>query len=735
MGYSYYAECKKVLQKRSIWFFLFILLIGYLCYLWGEVTGNIGSNAYSYQEYLALADTVDTEDLQGEAERLEQQAESFSKETLYSKNFYSETALYQEILMQIEHITGYPDYTETVLEQTQQSDISLFQKDAYTEREQKKTAADFENLQKQTLTFAPYRGVCLLADFDFADVIMLILTVLLAASLITAEKEEHTLPLLHSTFHGRRDIGAVKFFCGLLFLFAGFLILSVCKCVMIGGTYGIGNWNAAIQSVYSYASCRYTINVGTFLILTAVSRLAGCLALYAVLFLCAAFVQKGIALYSACGAFFGIEGVLFVTIPEHSYFTFLRQLNIMSFLNSETLIGNYQNINLMNYPIDYWYTALGIEVFFFFTAAILGIISFGRCREQHRRQLSGSKIWKIFWKDQNTKKQNTQNQDTKNQKVKNQKVKNQNTENQNTKNRRIFLSNRAFLFEKEVKKVWVGEKGIWLFLAGCLFLALLYSPLEESYADRDDVYYRSYMLKIQGAYSDEKLQQLYKEKDELEKIQESIDSGTEYTSAQLEILLGKTEKLTGLERAIQNAEYIKKNNLSHVIYEKGYLTLIGREEGQWEMLKLRLISLMIMVGMAAAVWGIETWSGTDKILKTSAVGERSLKRMKRYHIALLSLIIFAVTYLPWVWNVTRAYDCSQWSAFVGSILFFEGSFFAKMTLGQAAAVYFLFHLLYLLLSGLATAIIQKKTGNYFLTVFVSFIVFAIPVFLLYGINI
>ena len=95
-----------------------------------------------------------------------------------------------------------------------------------------------------------------------------------------------------------------------------------------------------------------------------------------------------------------------------------------------------------------------------------------------------------------------------------------------------------------------------LFLIGLLFF--LYSPLKEGLLDKDEIYYSHYMLKLQGKYSEEKMAYLYQEREELEQIQEALDSGKHYTAAQIEILAQKTERLAGLEMAIQNAEYVQE---------------------------------------------------------------------------------------------------------------------------------------------------------------------------------
>lgn len=714
MGFIFRAELQKVWRRHGMWLFLLLLVFGYTFYMMGEINGKTGEEQYSYRAYEQLINSIDTDNLQEEIGRLERQREIFSDTEMYTENFRSEDALYEEVLKQMRHVAGYEKYIEDLVKNAEKGEIALFQKNDYTRREQEKAVRDFERLGSLQVSFASYRGVQLLARLDFSDVVLVIFIVLLVAALIAVEKEERTLFLLRTTCHGRKSAGAVKYWCGAMLLLAGAFSIYTLKTILILCTYGIDGWNNVIQSVYSYGTCRYEFTVGSFLVFSAVSRLAAYVALYSILFFFAVFIRKVIFLYCFCGLFMGLEGLFIVMISEHSWLSILRRINIIPFLESGTVLGGYQNVNLLQRPADYAYVVFLVEICCFILFMILGILGFERSMESgvgfmpcirkkmafHRfahDHLAGKLFRSLTAMGQNTI-------------------------------LKRHVPNSIFLFCKECKKIWIGEKGILLFATGVLFLFFLYVPIEENFRDKDEVYYRHYMLRVEGEYSDRKISWLNKEKESLEKIQEQLDAGTEYTDAQRDIMVKKAEKYQGLMKAISNVEYVKSNGWSHILYEKGYLTMFGSYEGKWELLKLRIIAVLLMVGFATSAWGIEAWSGMDKVLRISAKGERYLKGVKCLHILLLSAVIFSVTFLPWVYNVMHTYGCGYWNAPLGSMAAYENFYFRAMPIGVAIIGFGMLHFLYLYLTGRLVGIIRNKMGSYILTVMVSIVLFGLPIF-------
>ncbi len=694
------TELQKVWRRRGMWFFLLILIFGYTFYLIGEINGKTGQDQYSYHAYKQLADSIDTEHLQEEIARLERQREDFSDAELYTENFYSEDALYGEMLKQMRHVAGYAEYAEDLVKNAQKGEIALFQKNEYIRREQEKEVQDFERLGSLPVSFAPYRGVQLLARLDFADGILVVFLILLVASLIAVEKEEGTLFLLRTTCYGRKHAGAVKYWCGVMLLLAGILGVYALKTTLVLCTYGVDGWDCVIQSVDSYGACRYGLTVGGFLVLSAVSRLAAYVALYSILFFFAVFIRKVIFLYGFCGLFMGLEGLFSVIISEHSWLSILRKINLISFLDSGAVLGGYQNVNLFQHPADYAYVVSFVEICCFIFFMILGIFAFEWKIESGVRFLSGIRKRRGSYQSAYGRSAGG------------------------------FFPNPIFLFWKECKKVWIGEKGIWLFAAGVFFFSVLYTPIVENFQDKDEVAYHSYMLRVEGKYSDSKLSWLNREKEKLEKIQKQLDAGTQYTDVQRDILQKKAEKYQGLMRAIRNVEYVRDNGWSYLLYEKGYLTMFGGCEGKWELLKIRLIAVLLMVGFAVSVWGIEAWSGMDQVLCISAAGKRYLKRMKCLHILLLAVIICSISILPWIYRVMQTYGCGYWDAPLGSMAVYQDCYFRAMPIGAAIVGFCILHLLYLYLAGRLVDLIRNKMESYILTGMVSFVLFCLPVFLL-----
>lgn len=697
MLYAFRTEIKKVLRKQNVCIFLFVLFGIYVLYSLTDINGLVNTDDYSYQSYRKLVESIDTEQLPEEIERLRMQQEDFSAEALYTENYFSEQKLYDEVLKQAEHIVEYPQHVDAMIKNAEKGSISIFQENEYLNREQKKTISDYKKLKALPVEFSASRGVYLLSKTDFADLLLLIVIILLVSGMITMEKEEHTWSLLYTTYYGRKRVGAVKFFSGLALTTICFLVVMAYKSILILSTYGIGNIESAVQSVYVYGSCKYLLNVGQFLCGCFAGRYLACLFFYALIFCCAVFFKKSMTLYGVTSVFLGAEAVCHEFLPEHSWLEVLKQFNLFQLMSSDTVIGGYRNINIFSTPADYLLVVVTVQIMLFVVFAVLGVYSAERYTESCKGTFFIRKTAVLKGFLQNKKKS-------------------------------YVKASGVFLFFKEVKKIWMGEKGYLLFLVGSFLLFLLYSPMEESFADKNQVYYQRYIRSVEGEYSDQKLQLLLKERDELEQMQECLNSDEEYTEAQRELMENKVERLQGLDMAIRNVQYICNNKVSHILYEKGYFVLFGREEGKSGLLFLRLISLLLIIGFAASIWGIELWSGTDSILKSSAMGEAKLLRLKRCHVLVLAVLIFGITYVPWIGNVVTAYGCDLWKAPFKSILLFEGIFFENMSIGAGSVLFWLLHLGYLCLVGNCVRFVQKKMQGYILTVFVAFVIFSVPVF-------
>lgn len=115
--------------------------------------------------------------------------------------------------------------------------------------------------------------------------------------------------------------------------------------------------------------------------MSAIGRIIAYFSLYAVLFFWAVFIKRGVVFYCTCGIFLGLEGIFSVVVEEFSWIGFLRSFNVIPFLNSDIVIGKYQNVNVFQRPVDYAFVVPVIELCFFTVFSALGIYSFERCIE------------------------------------------------------------------------------------------------------------------------------------------------------------------------------------------------------------------------------------------------------------------------------------------------------------------------------------------------------------------
>lgn len=697
MLYALQMEIKKILRKKNLCIFLFAMFLVYMVYLPMDIFGMTGTDSYSYQAYLKLMENIDKENLSEEIEILQKNEENFSQADLYTDNYSSEQKLYDEVLKQAVYTLNYREMIHTTIENAQTGSVSLFQENAYINREQEKVLSDYERLLGISVDFSSYRGIHILAKADFADVFLLIVVILLVAAMLTMEKEEGTWSLLYTTYHGRKRVCVVKFLSGGLLLCICVIVSLFYKWFVVFETYGIGDVGNAIQSVYQYADCKYLLSIGEFLALCFAGRLLAYMFFYALLFWVAVFFYRSMALYGITGIFLGVEFLSYEFLSDNSWLGILKQLNIFQFISSDEMISEYRNVNIFQFPVDYLYVAFVTEIVVFLIFAILGIYCAERYTES-KKNLHLVKKPALFNVFHITKK-------------------------------KAFCPSNLFLFMKELKKVWIGEKGYALFVLACIILFVSYSPAEESFADKNQVYYQSYIRSVEGKYSDEKLENLLKERGELKQLEKELNSEADYTMAQRDVMQNRVERLLGLDMAIQNVSYIRDNKVGYIVYEKGYLVQFGKMEGRMRLLFLRMLSVLFMVGFAAFVWGVEEWSGTTPILKCSLLGKCKLRQFKRLHIFVLAVLIFVMTYIPWIKNVITVYDCNFWQAPFNSILSFEGVSFQNMSLAAGALIFWGIHLLYLYCIGDLVCFIQKKLKGYILTVFVAFVLFVVPILL------
>ena len=233
----------------------------------------------------------------------------------------------------------------------------------------------------------------------------------------------------------------------------------------------------------------------------------------------------------------------------------------------------------------------------------------------------------------------------------------------------------------EYKKLLITNKGILMLLVLCIIQGAILSNVNTT-IDGDQKYYSNYMDDIEGPVSESKEEYIQKEKDYFK------DVTKKYKRKQTQYLQGK---ITGSELSIAENQYITKMMpnvaFKKVLKRQKYLKKLNRDRGiqgwyvndiginylihpnriynekiAWIFMML-IMSVMVVICMA-----YEEQTGMDRLSDTTMFGGRKLLNKKIIASVTVSLLIFAISNLPFLILVIRSYHFSGVMAPINSLM-------------------------------------------------------------------
>lgn len=698
MGRIVLGEIKKLLSRRKVSLFILFLILLSCTYFGRMVVVEYGTN-FSFNSYNQFVANIDKSNLVDEYEKrvIEQNnlLENPGENTKYTNSLPSEFSLYEVVLHEMEQVITYEEYIDSVVNNASKQSISLFNKDKFFNQNASKTIKDFSKLKEVDISFEGTYGVHLVTKSDFTEWIGIIIIVLLTISLITLEKEEQTSALLKSTPNGRRVIGGVKYCTGVCFTIILVIILYGFRLALIKATYGFGNSNSSIQSVLGFSSCQYTISIREYFIIYFLLKITVYISLFSLVFFIATILEHSWKTYVAIIVLIGLSASFTYTIGENDWLANLKWLNPIAFLNVEYSITHYKNMNIYSHPVSYIHIVVIGSIVVTLCTSALSIRKFNVVTTSYAviriRYIQKIKDWLYQY---------------------------------NSRKKRRAM---RILIHTEIKKSWIHEKTITLFLLVIGIVWFTYTPMVEQLYTLRDIYYKQYVKEVEGEFTTEKLDFLM---GKLEVIQEAKEvlkkNDTDLSQSVRNILEKKIDEEEGLQDAISYAKYLEKIENGHFVYSKGYQILLGSGLGKGELYKLNVFAIFVMIGLSIPIWGIEEWTGMKRILNISYRGRSLVPVLKYMNILICGVATFAIIFLPWIYNVSSAYRMGQWGISVVNIQ--EMSSYPKgVSIGIIVVLFYLLHLVYLWLVGIGIKYINGRMKSFSLTAVVVVAVFIIPV--------
>lgn len=555
----------------------------------------------------------------------------------YADDIYTELSLVSDVLSEVESCADYEDYLNGIDDAAaKMTSISLFaEPDSFSYKNIAKTPEDFAHLKGSVLEIAPSKGVSMAAGFPATDLIGALMIITVVVSIVTREKESDLLSLSKTTYRGGTPLGISKLLVSFSAAVISVILLYAVNFSVSYFTYGFGDLSRQIQSVCDFRGGSLKISALRFFVLFLLAKLAVYCVFAAFIYLVTAISDTAAKVWGILGVTLAAEAVMYYTISSSSYLCLLKYVNIFAYANTKDLFSDYLNLNLFGTPVNY------MAVFIVSTAVLLIAFSVVSVTVFSKKRVFRSRT-KIF----SFQKLNP------------------------------FKGKGTNLFLHECWKVFIGGKALLILIVFAATVVVTYEPISERFSSADEVYYKQYMLKLEGGYTDEKRRIIDEEDKKFSDAQEEMAEELSGTDGESVFVMMKYQEIFAPQSAFEevkaHAEYLETTGNGEFLYDSGYKLLTGDESAGNKDLTLGLTAMAMTVCCLVYVYSVEYQTGAAALLKTSARG-RWDTFLRKFLIGLIIVtIIYALTYAPYFYNVLSAYGARGIDAPLCSLEAFAG---------------------------------------------------------------
>lgn len=548
----------------------------------------------------------------------------------YTDNLFRERELLNAVQSEVEQCVDYENYLRKIDDEAEKmQSISLFSDpNTFGYKNVVRTPNDFSHLKGSVLKAAPSKGVGMATGFLVTDLLVFVFIISAVLSTVTREKELGQLALTRSAKNGRSALGISKLFACFFAAFVGGIILYGVNFVEAGIVYGFGDITRQIQSVQSFGGSNLKITVIQFFALFLLAKLFILFVLTAFSYLLAVIFNSSPIFLGTLIAALGAESALYFTIDDASIFCPLKYINLISYIQTDKYFSHYLNLNFFGEPVN------GIPVFLI--TAGLFLILFSASAVIVFSKKSPIKTLKIRLPKFN-----------------------------------LFAGKTTKIFPHECFKIFIAEKALPILIVFIALTILSYKPIKESFSDMDEVYYKQYMLELEGKYDDEKQAYLDEKQAEFDKLEREMHEvgDNPYSLMQYQKLLAPKR---AFEKVLAHAEYLKTTDGGEFLYDKGYQLLVGGDSSGYSDILLALTAMTITLICLAGAYSSEYQTGANVLLKTTPRGRLTTFRSKFLIGIIIISAVFITVYAPRFYSVLNAYGTREINAPACSIEILSG---------------------------------------------------------------
>lgn len=273
----------------------------------------------------------------------------------------------EKTISYLQYLNGYHDYIRNIETNSELlSNISIYENDSKIVDNIIKTRRDFYGLSGIVLTPVIEDGYITFLNFRITD-FFAVLIALLSLTTIKSEKIHRQKILLTP----------------ILIIVISTLVMYLGNFILTDRFVEMPQMTVSIQSMESFKSCPYVINVGFLAISTVVAKTLGCLVVLLVSILILSIRRKKRALVLSFVSVI-IFAEIFFTINGFS--NVLREINLLSLFSFERFFIRYMNMEIFGITISRLPVFIIFVLIVFVFIAVISVRSVSKCMEELTRE-------------------------------------------------------------------------------------------------------------------------------------------------------------------------------------------------------------------------------------------------------------------------------------------------------------------------------------------------------------
>lgn len=617
-------------------------------------------------------------------------------QTYYTDSIEAEEAFLKEIYDEFEILHQHSKYLQDIQDKAKTiSSISIFQKNNdFSQKNIQKTAEDYQELFHVELTYESQKGINDALSFPMTNLLIMIAMFILASSMIIDEKEKKLFSIIKITPKGQWQLMLSKTIVMVIMVGIMSMIMICSQLIYMYFTVGLGDLSRTLQSLASYNECSYSLNVWQFIcIFLFIKWIATSFIGVMMMWLLILMDHQLISLLLIMTVII-IELILYLVISPLHFLYLLKYINLMSFLQIDSLFQVYRNVDFFGHPLSLQWLMICVLIIGFISSIVLCVLTY-----QYKKNMTIIPIkWTLPFK---------------------------------------HMKVSHSLFIHEVYKITMIQRLLFICVI-CIGLQIYQYHEITIYRNQATITYMEYMKKLEGKLTLKKEQWINQEKefyDALHKQEELIikrKDNKEISEQQANQLLNRiNQELENEEifsQVLDQYQRVKDDPRCEFVIPFAYQSLFLQDT--WTLIPTLLLCLFLIIG-TSQVFLYDYQNNVQRITLITVNGKQKMIQYKFMISVIICLIFLLIFAFPLYVLFQHAYGFSSLSASVISI---EQLAFlpADMSIAIACLLSLMLDLFAVICMIFVMFALSLKVRNHILTCFISLFIFLVPLLLSYG---